>query len=385
MRVERSSPRASTSAERKASAAEAAPAEAPALGKRGRPLDRRTPFFIGFSGALGVAVAYLLFRALIDVSQVLLLIGLALFLAIGFDPAVTWLTRRRIPRYGAVVIVVLALLAVVAGFVAAALPPITKEVATFTKNWPKYRAQIVSGKGWLGQVAVRTHLNTYLQSKTSSTAGGSGGPLGTNALGGVVGVGRVVLSVFSAITVVSVLTLYFMATLPSIRRLWLRAIPASRRERTGAFTDQAFLRVGGYVLGNLLTSVVAGVGTAVWCLALGVPYPVLLGLLVAFLDLVPVVGSTVGGIIVALVALSQGLAAAIATAGFYIAYRFLEDHLLNPFVMRRTVRVSAGVSIVSTLLGAALLGIVGALIAIPIAATIQLVLEEVAFPSLERR
>jgi predicted PurR-regulated permease PerM len=329
-------------------------------------------------------VAYLLFRAIVDVAQLLLLVGLALFIAVGFDPAITWLTNRRIPRFAAVVIVVAALLGVVSAFVAAALPPTTKEVTTLTHNWPKYRQEIVSGRGWLGQLAVKTHLSSYLQSKTSPAAAGSAAPAGT-LLGGVLGVGRVVVSVFSSITVVFVLTLYFMATLPSVRSLWLRAIPASRRERAGAFTDQAFLRVGGYVLGNLLTSVVAGVGTAVWCLAFGVPYPVLLGLLVAFLDLIPVIGSTVGGVVVTLVALTQGLGAALATAGFYIAYRFLEDHLLNPWVMRRTVRVRAGVSIVSTLLGGALLGIVGALIAIPIAATVQLVLEEVTFPSLERR
>ncbi|HVM68136.1 MAG TPA: AI-2E family transporter [Acidimicrobiales bacterium] len=341
---------------------------------------------VGLTGALGVAVAYLLFRVVVDLSQVLLLIGLALFLAVGFDPAVAWLTRRRVPRLGAVVIVVLAILAVVAGFVAAALPPITKEVTTLTRDWPRYRQEIVSGKGWLGQLAVRTHLNTYLASKTSSApASGGASPLGSNVLGGVLGIGRVVLSVFTSITVVLILTLYFMATLPSVRRLWLRAVPASRRERASAFTDQAFLRVGGYVLGNILTSVVAGAGTAVWCLALGIPYPVLLGLLVAILDLVPVIGSTIGGVVVALVGLTQGLGVGIATAGFYVAYRFLEDHLLNPWVMRRTVHVSAGLSIVASLMGAALLGVVGALIAIPVAATVQLVLDEVTFPSLDRQ
>jgi predicted PurR-regulated permease PerM len=129
---------------------------------------------------------------------------------------------------------------------------------------------------------------------------------------------------------------------------------------------------------------VAGVGTTVWATVLGIPYPLLLGLLVALLDLVPIVGSTIGGVIVALVGLTQGLPVAVATAVFYTAYRFVEDHLLNPQVMRRTVHVSAGLSIIATLVGAALLGVLGALVAIPIAATIQVVLEQVTFPSLDR-
>jgi predicted PurR-regulated permease PerM len=100
---------------------------------------------------------------------------------------------------------------------------------------------------------------------------------------------------------------------------------------------------------------------------------------------VPVIGSTVGGLIATLVALSVSPTAAVATGVFYVLYRFLEDHLLTPLVMRRTVHVSAGVSIIATLLGAALLGIVGALIAIPVAAIIQLILEEVTFPYLDRK
>ncbi len=367
------------------SPAEAAPREERRLGQPGPPLNRRTPFFIGVTGALGVAVAYLLFRTVVDVAQVLTLIAVALFIAVGFDPVITWLTRRHLPRFVAVLIVMTFICGAIAAFVIAALSPISHEVNQLTKDWPKYRAEIASGRGWLGQLAVKTHLNTYVQQKTPAGGPGQGPQLSLSLLGGIVGAGRRILSAFTSVTVVVVLSLYFMVTLPRVRRLWLRAMPASRRERAGAFTDEAFLRVGGFVLGNILTSVVAGLGTTLWCLAFGIPYPFLLGVGVAFLDLIPVVGSTIGGIGVALVALSNGLTAAIATAVFYIAYRFLEDHLLNPYVMRRTVRVSAGLSIVSTLVGATLLGILGALIAVPLGATVQLLMEEVMFPSLEKR
>ncbi len=133
------------------------------------------------------------------------------------------------------------------------------------------------------------------------------------------------------------------------------------------------------MLGNLVTSVVAGIGTYVWLTVFGVPYALLLSLFVALFDLIPLVGSTIAGIAVSLVALTRGLPVAVATAGFYIAYRFLEDYLLNPRVMKHTVRISPGVTIIATLIGGTLLGLIGALIAIPVAATVHLLLEEVVF------
>ena len=148
----------------------------------------------------------------------------------------------------------------------------------------------------------------------------------------------------------------------------------------GLLTDEVFDRVGGFMLGNLLTSLVSAVGTYIWLVAFGVPYALLLALVVGVFDLIPMVGSTIAGIIVSLVALSKGLPVGIATACFYVAYRFLEDYLLNPRVMKHTVRVTPGLTIIATLIGGSLLGIIGALIAVPIAATIQLLLQEVVFP-----
>jgi predicted PurR-regulated permease PerM len=116
----------------------------------------------------------------------------------------------------------------------------------------------------------------------------------------------------------------------------------------------------------------------------GLPYPKLLGMLVALADLVPVVGSTVGGLVVALVALSHSVPMAVATVAFYVVYRFLEDYLLTPRVMARTVHISPGLTVLASLIGGAVLGLVGALIAIPVAATIQLLLEELAFPRMDQ-
>jgi predicted PurR-regulated permease PerM len=182
-----------------------------------------------------------------------------------------------------------------------------------------------------------------------------------------------------------VLTIYFLVALPGVTRLWLSLIPNSRRERVRLMTDEVFDRVGGFMLGNLLTSAVAGIGTYIWLTAFGVPYALLLGLFVALFDLIPMVGSTIAGIVVSLVALTKGLPVGIATAAFYVTYRFLEDYLLNPRVMKHTVKISPGLTIIATLIGGALLGLIGALIAIPVAATIHLLLEEVAIPRLNKK
>ncbi len=350
-----------------------------ALHQRPKPFNRRTPFFVGLTGALGVAVAYVMVRTVFDLGEVLSLVGLSLFLAVGLDPAVVWLTQRRLPRWAAVAVVLFITLAFLAALVAAAVGPVTREVQQLTTDLPRWRHDIDTGHGWIGHLARRFHLKRELDASTVSKS------VNLSLVGGVLGAGKVLLSAVSAFVVVTVLTVYFLVVLPSVRELWIRLMPASRRERATALSDEVASRVGGFVLGNLLTSVVAGVGTAVWLTAWGVPYPILLGLLVAILDLIPVVGSTIGGIIASLVALSVGLGVAIATAIFYIAYRLFEDYLLTPRVMRHTVRISPGITIIATLAGAVLLGLLGALIAIPTAAAIQLVLEEVTFPTLDRR
>ena len=193
-----------------------------------------------------------------------------------------------------------------------------------------------------------------------------------------------VFSAVSSALVVAVLSIYFLAGLPQIKLFAYRLVPDSRRPRAILLSDEILARVGGYVLGNLLTTVIIGVGTFVWMLALGIPYPILLAVFVALIDLIPVIGSYIGGAAVSLVALTVSLPVALATLGFYICYKLAEDYLLVPKVMNRTVHVPATVTLVAVLLGGVLLGIVGALVAIPVAAAIRLLLREVVFPRLDQ-
>ena len=346
------------------------------LGRPGRPIDRRSPFFVGMAAAAGVAVTIGLVELVIRARSVLVLIGLAFFIAAGLDCAVGWVTRRGLPRWVAVCAVLLAVAGVFAAFVFAAIPLLTSQTAALTSHLPHYLRTLRDPRSELGRLNLHYHIEQRLTQLIASRGGA--------VARGVVGGDDVVLSTAASLLVVIMLTGYFLAGMPRIKRFLYHLAPRSRRTRVILIGDEIFTKVGGYLLGNALTSVVAGVGTYVWMLAFGIPYPVLLGMLVALLDLVPVIGSTIGGIIVTLVALTVSVPVAGFTLAFYVAFRIAEDYLLIPRIMTRTVQVPAVATIVAVLLGAALLGIIGALVAIPVAASVRLLLQEVTFHRMDQ-
>lgn len=345
------------------------------LGALGRPFNHRTPFFVGMNAAFGVAVAYVIVKGIANITAVIVIIGLALFLAVGLNPIIEFLIARGLPRAVAVGVVAIGFSLIIAGLALSAVAPVTHEIHVLVKNYPRYEANLAAGKGWAGKLAVKLHLTGYFKSNSKLKL----------PVGGIFGAGKVLLSLSVATISVVALTIYFLVALPGVTRLWLSLIPRSRRERVGLLTDEVFSRVGGFMLGNLVTSLISGIGTYVWLISFGVRDALVLALAVALFDLIPLVGSTIAGILVSLVALTKGISVAVATSIFYIAYRYLQDYFLTPRVMGRTVKVSAGLTIVATLIGAALLGLIGALVAIPAAATLQLILEEVAIPRQDQR
>jgi predicted PurR-regulated permease PerM len=342
----------------------------------GRPFDRQSPFVVGVVATMGVLLAVALGAAIYSVRNTLVLVFLALFLAVGLEPVVAFGTRHKLRRPFSVLIVVLMAIGVLALFVYSAISPIQDEINQLTKSVPKWRAEIGSGKGTIGHLAKELHLSYYI-------SGSGTGTLAKGVASGALGAGEEVLSAVTSVLVVIILTIYFLAALPAIKRFIVHLVPHSRRERFGLLLDDVLAGVGGYLLGNLFTSLIAGLGTFIWAEAWGIPYGILLGLFVALVDLVPVVGSTFGGVIVTLVALSVSLPVAVATAIFYGVYRILEDYLLVPRVMRQAVNVSPVVTVLAVIIGGAMLGIIGALVAIPIAAGIKLVLEQSVFPRLD--
>jgi predicted PurR-regulated permease PerM len=346
------------------------------FGKPGRPLNPRSPFMIGMKATAGVLTVIALTELLLKARSVLILIGLAFFIAAGLDPVVVWLTRHGLRRWMAVIIVLLALLALVGGFIAAAIPPVASQATTLVRDLPHYAQQLQNHNSALGRLNDKYHL----QQRVSSLLSSKGGEL----VGGVIGAGQIVISTVSSILLVGVMTIYFLIGMPQTKLFFYRMVPHSRRPRVILLGDEIFTKVGGYVLGNVITSFIAGLGTFLWMLAFGIPYPALLGLLVFLLDLIPVIGSTVGGIIVTLVALTVSLPVALATLAFYVVYRLAEDYLLVPRIIGRTVQVPALAGMVAIVLGGVVMGIIGALIALPVAAAIQLLLEEITFKRLDQ-
>lgn len=344
-------------------------------GAAGRRFNWRSPFLVALLATLGVAVGAGIVGLLWLSAHVLLLVGVALFLAIGLDPAVSWLVRRRWPRWLAVLVVLLVIAGAVAGFVAAALPPLVSEAEQLVGDVPLLLQQAQDHSSWIGHLNDQFGLQDRLQSFLSS----SGGALA----GGILGVGVAVFGVVADSLVVVVLMIYLLADLPRVRALLYRVVPGSRRPRAILLGDEIMAKVGRYVLGNLVISVIAGVLTFVWLTIFGVPYAVLLSLTVAVLDIVPVVGSTVAGLAVTAVALTVSVPVALATIGFFLAYRVVEDYVLVPRIIGRAVDVPPLVTVIAVLAGAALLGLVGALVAIPISAGLLLLVREMLFPRLD--
>jgi len=345
------------------------------LGELGRPVNRRSPFFIGMAAAAGVAVTYALVELTVTARSVLILIGLALFIAAGLDPAVTWLERHRFPRWAAVLTILLALLAVLGGFVAAAIPPLVAQASALADHLPQYAHSLKDHNSELGKLNAKYHLQQRASKLLSSK--------GSTLVGGVLGAGKLVLSAATSVILITVMVVYFLFSMPKIRLFAYRLAPHSRRTRVILIGDEIFTKVGGFVLGNVLTSIIAGIGTYIWLLIFGVPYPILLALMVAIFDLIPVIGAYVGGAVVSLVALTVSLPVAVATLGFYVGYKLAEDYFIVPRVMGKTVQVPAVVALVAVLIGGTLLGIIGALVAIPAAAAIRLFLQEVVFRRLD--
>jgi predicted PurR-regulated permease PerM len=362
-----------TFADAEAAAAELSTTAQP-LGTTGEPLNRRSPFLIGMSGAAGVAVIYALVQIIAGLQDVLVLIGLALFLAIGLEPAVAWLTRHRFPRWLAVTTVFVVGLLAIGGFLTAAIPVLVEQATQFVTKAPTYLHDAQNHNTALGQLNERFHLQQQLEGLLNGPGIGSG----------LLGAGQAVFSALTNVLLLVVLTVYFLVDLPRIRAGGYRLIPHSRRPRAILIGDEIFTKVGGYVLGNLAISVIAGVLTLVWLLIFGVPYAALLAIAVAILDLIPVVGSVVGGVLVSLVALTVSLPVCLGTVGFFIGYRLVEDYVLVPRIIGGAVKIPALVTVVAVILGGALLGVVGALVAIPVAAALLLLVREVLYPRLDR-
>jgi predicted PurR-regulated permease PerM len=347
------------------------------FGRPGPPVNMRSPFVIGFIGGLGVLLAYAVFLGIRNAASILVLIFIAMFLAVGLNPAVVRLHGWGVPRAGAVAIVALTVIALLAGGLIALIPPLVTQTTELVQNVPEF-IQSLQRNETVNELVQRYDILTKVQSALDA------GTVG-NALGGVVGGAKLVFGTIFNVLTVLVLTIYFMAAFDRIKERAYSLVPATRRTRVRLLTDEILTKVGAYMVGALSIAVLAGLSTWVFALIVGLAYPFALAVVVAVFDLIPQIGATLGAIIVSLVGLASSITTGIICIAFFIVYQQLENYLIYPNVMRRSVKVSDVAAVVAALLGVALFGVIGALVAIPMVAAIQLIMREVVVPSMQDR
>ncbi len=354
----------------------------PTYGQAGAPIDRGHPFYFGFIGTVGALSAFVLLRALASASQVFVLILIALFLATGLNPAVEAIRRRGTSRGTAVAIIFVAVLGFVGLFLAVVVPPLVTQSAHLINTAPSLL------QGLKDNPTIATLNENYavidaIQKKLTSVT--SDGTLLISAFGGVIGVGKTVLSgTFTGLTIL-VLTLYFITSLPQATEIALKLVPASRRPRVALLTDAVISRVGAFVGSQILVSFLASVFMTLLALALGLPSPIAIGILIFICGLVPLIGHFLGCGIFTIIAATQTVTTGIIAFVLYVVYVQVENYVVTPKIMKRTLAVPGAVTIISALIGTSLLGLVGGLLAVPVAASVILILEEVVFPRAEER
>jgi predicted PurR-regulated permease PerM len=337
------------------------------------PPDRLRPAVLFRWGALfslGAASTVIGLYALYTVRAILVRILIALFIAVSLDPAVRWLTRRGMRRGWAVTLIFLLAFAFAAGFLISVIPPLVTQFRNLVDDLPGYLGRLQARSSQFRELDDRYNISDQLQGMVGTLPS----RLGTGLLGFT---GRVFGAVFNTLTVL-VFTIYFMADMPRIRHGVVRLFPVERRSRARQVVDLVVDKVGGYMIGNIIISVIAGLASLIAFTLLGVPFPVPLAFVVAICDLIPMIGATLGAVIGVTVALfsTDIWPTTVLVAAFFVAYQQLENYLIAPRVLKTTVELGAAAVLISGLIGATVLGLVGALMAIPVAAAFNVLLNE---------
>jgi predicted PurR-regulated permease PerM len=341
------------------------------LGEPGPPLDHRAPFYVGFVGATGALVAFWLLTNIQAVGSTLILIVVSFFIAAGLNPSVEWIEHRGARRHYAVISVIVAVIIAVALFVVAIVPVITDQVASITENAPDWFDRLQRNR------MVQDVDDEYQVIDKARDYVTDGSFLST-LFGGALGFGLAVLGALFNGFIVLVLTLYFLSSLSTTKTALYRLAPASRRDRVTHLGDRIIRSVGGYVSGAFVVAMCAGISSLIFLFIVGLgEYAVALAFVVALLDVIPMIGATIGAVIVTAIGFAEDPKIGIACVIFYVIYQQAENYLIYPRVMSKSVDVPGAVTVIAALIGAALLGVVGALLAIPTAAALLMLTREV--------
>jgi predicted PurR-regulated permease PerM len=323
--------------------------------------------------AIGLVVAtYLTLRAIVLLAHIETLLVVAAFFAIVLTPAVDIVRRRcHLSRGLSTALVFIVGIAMFAGLLYSFIRPLVDQGREFADNFPTYVADAKEGRGPAGDLVKRFKLDQRIADaqtsieKSASKAGGGALKVAGRVLGGVA----------SLLTIV-VLSLMMVLYGPELLSEALAILSAERQVRVKAVASDCARAITGYVMGNLLISVIAGVLTGIALVAFGVPFAGVLSLWVAFADLIPLVGATLGAIPTIGVAFLHSTPAGIGMLIFYIVYQQFENHVLQVVIMSKTVQINQLFVLVSVLIGVELLGFLGALLAIPAAGVLQVIVRD---------
>jgi predicted PurR-regulated permease PerM len=321
---------------------------------------------------IGLVIAAWALLAIIAVTrQVITWILVSIFLAMALNPAVDWFMRHGVKKrgYAAGLTYVLAL-AAIGGIGYAFIPTLVSQVNDFVQAVPGYVDDLTKGRGRLGFLETKYHIVEKIRDAVSS--GGTSRVLGLT--GAAISITKSVLALVVAIITIAFLTFFMLLEGPAWMDRFYGLLPERLQPRWRKIGHDVYRTVGGYVTGNLLISLIAGTLTTIVLLALGVPYAVALGVIVAILDLIPLAGATIAAIIIGTVAFLHTITAGIVVVIFFLVYQQVENHFLQPVIYGRTVQLSPLAVLISVLIGAKLAGILGALGAIPVAGAIQVIL-----------
>jgi predicted PurR-regulated permease PerM len=346
----------------------------------------QNPFRVGLLAGLGVILAVTIGSAVAQLSTVLTYVGAAIFLALGLDPLVTFLERRRMPRWAALLITLIVVLGGVTGIMFAIVPAIVKQASSLVQEVIRY----TSGVTWSDFIAgvqsyvgdsinvqgIADGVTRYLQQNFDTIT--------TNVL--AVGLG-LANGVFGAL-IVLILTLYFTASLDAFKSGLYQLIPATKRARFADLAEQITTAVGRYVIGQVALALCNGVLTFVFLSIIGAQLPVVFAFIAFLGSLIPFVGTISASLLILLgqvLLLPKSPATWITVGIYYLIYMQVEAYVLSPNIMRRAVRVPGVIVVIAALIGGTLLGILGALIAIPVAASVLLIIEQVIIPKQNER
>ena len=346
-------------------------------GKAGNPVNTSNPFYFGFMVTAGALIAFTLLQALASASAVFILIIISLFLAAGLNPAVLFFQNRGLKRGISVGAVMGLVLLFVAAFIAIAAPPLIDQGNQLVNNAPQL-VRDLNNNAFLNDLNNRYGVIDSLQTKIDSVI--KDGQFAITAFGGVIGVGKAVVSGLVSTLTILVLTLYFLAALPQVVDISLRFVPATRRDRVSKLTNAIIARVGSFVGGQGIIAILAAVFILIMGLIIGMPYPAPLAMVVLVCGFIPLVGHFIGMSIVTLVSITKSPTTALIALGSYIIYVQIENYVITPKIMRKSLAIPGLVTIIAALLGTSLLGLIGGLLAVPIAAAVLLIIDEVVFP-----